>query len=325
MKGKEKIFVTRKIPKKGLDLLDGDFELIIRQEETIPTVKEIRAGLEGCTGLICLLTDNINREVLSVPGLIGVSNYAAGYNNIDVDYATSQGIPVTNSPGALTETTADLAFALLLASARRIPEAHEYAKSGKFTGWGAELFLGADVHGKTLGIIGAGKIGGSLARRALGFNMTILYHNRKPDKLLESDTGAQYCSLDELLTESDFISLHTPLSQETHHLITKREFRLMKKTAIFINTARGACVNEKDLADALKNGEIWGAGMDVFEEEPIINPKLLELNNVVVLPHIGSASLITRRGMAVTTCRNMEKILKGEMPPNIVNPEVYDS
>ena len=322
---RKKIFFTRRIPEEGIDLLRNDFELLIRDDERIPEKEEIITGMKGCEGLICLLTDPIDRDVLSSPGLAAVSTYAAGYNNIDVDFATSRNIPVANAPGALTETTADIAFSLLLSVARRIAEGDRFLREGRFEGWAPMLLLGQDVHGKTLGIVGAGRIGSAVARRAKGFGMKIIYHNRNPAPALEKETGASYRNFDQLLVESDFISLHTPLSRETKHLFSMSEFGKMKKSAVFINTSRGQCVNEKDLIIALENGEIWGAGLDVYEREPEVEERLLEMNNVVLLPHLGSASFDTRTGMAVTACRNMAFMLNGKMPPNIVNPGVYGS
>lgn len=319
----EKIFLTRRIPEKGLKLLSKDHEIVVREKRSIPTEEEIVSGLEGSAGLICLLTDPIDRDVLSAPGLKAVSTYAAGYNNIDVEYATSRGIPVANAPGALTETTADLTFALLISVARRVVSGDELLRRGDFDGWAPMLLLGQDVHGKTLGIVGAGRIGGAVAERARGFDMRILYNNRNRDPELERRTGAEYAEFDKLLKTSDLVSLHTPLTDETRYLFGRREFELMKRTAIFVNTARGPCVREEDLVEALKEGEIWGAGLDVYEEEPEVNPRLLELDNVVLLPHLGSASRETRTGMAVTACKNMALMLGGKRPPNIVNPEVY--
>ena len=320
-----KIFFTRRIPEEGIDILSMDHELVIREEESIPSKDEIIQGMNGCAGLVCLLTDPIDRDVLSSPGLKAVSTYAAGYNNIDVPFATSLGIPVANAPGALTETTADIAFALILAVGRRITEGDRFAREGKFHGWAPMLLLGQDIHGRNLGIVGAGRIGAAIARRAKGFGMRILYHNRNRNRALENETGAKYVTLTELLESSDVVSLNTPLTEETRHIFSIKEFRAMKNTAVFINTSRGPCVNESDLVEALRDGEIWGAGLDVYENEPEVDPRLLSMENVVLLPHLGSASLDTRTGMAVTAARNMAFMLRGEIPPNIVNPEVYEN
>ena len=320
----KKIFFTRRIPWEGIDILSEDYELIIREDESIPSKAEIIRGMKDCAGLVCLLTDPIDRDVLSSPGLKAVSTYAAGYNNIDVSFATSLGIPVSNAPGALTETTADIAFSLILTVARRIAEGDRFVRNKKFHGWAPMLLLGQDIHGKTLGIVGAGRIGTAIARRAMGFDMRILYHNRNRNRTLERETGAKYVTLPELLERSDIVSLNTPLTEETRYLFSRREFRSMKDTAVFINTSRGQCVNEGDLVEALRDGEIWGAGLDVYENEPEVDPRLLEMENVVLLPHLGSASLDTRTGMAITAARNMAFMLRGEIPPNIVNPEVYE-
>ncbi|MDP6156893.1 MAG: D-glycerate dehydrogenase [Candidatus Thermoplasmatota archaeon] len=320
---RERIFFTRRIPSKGIEILKKDYELHIREDESIPTKEEIIDGIVGCEGLVCLLTDPIDRDVLSSPDLKFVSTYAAGYNNIDVTFASSRKIPVTNAPGALTETTADIAFALLLSAGRRVVEGDRFLREGSFHGWSPMLLLGQDIHGKTLGIVGAGRIGGALARRAVGFRMNILYYNRKPDPVLERETGAVYTPFDQLLCNSDFVSLHTPLTRETEHIISAREFGLMKKKAVFINTSRGPCVNENDLVKALESGDIWAAGLDVFEREPLVDERLLCMDNVVLLPHLGSASFDTRTGMAVTACTNMAMMLAGKRPPNIINPEVY--
>jgi len=322
---RKKIFFTRRIPEEGIELLRNDFEVLIRDDESIPTKEEIISGMEGCEGLVCLLTDPIDSDVLSASGLEAVSTYAAGHNNIDVNFASTLKIPVANAPGALTETTADIAFSLLLSAARRITEGDRFLRDGRFEGWAPMLLLGQDVHGRTLGIVGAGRIGSAVARRAKGFGMKIIYNNRNPSPALERETGAIYREFDNLLSESDFISLHTPLSLDTVDLFSMREFRKMKRSAVFVNTSRGRCVNEKDLAEALETGEIWGAGLDVYEREPEVEERLLELDNVVLLPHLGSASLETRTGMAVTACRNMAFMLRGDVPPNILNPEVYVS
>lgn len=319
----KKVYITRRIPKEGIDILKERFEVSIREKETIPTREEIIGGLVGCSGLVCLLTDPIDKTVLSINGLEAVSTYAVGYNNIDIECATALGIPVTNAPGSLTDTTADLAFALMLSCARKVTQGERYAREGNFIGWAPMLLLGQDVHHKTLGIVGAGRIGSALARRAKGFEMDIIYHNRKPDIVLEEETGARFVSFNELLTQSDFISLHTPLTHETHHMFSENEFRKMKREAVFINTSRGPCVNEEHLVRALKAGEIWGAGLDVFENEPEIHPELFLLDNAVVVPHIGSASLETRRAMAVMAGENMKKMLNGEIPKDLINPEVH--
>ncbi|MCX7716173.1 MAG: D-glycerate dehydrogenase, partial [Endomicrobia bacterium] len=254
-----------------------------------------------------------------------IANYAVGFNNIDVKEATSRKIPVTNTPGVLTETTADLAFALLMSVARRIVESDRFLREGKFKGWAPMLFLGNDIYGKTIGIIGFGRIGQAVAKRALGFDMKVLYYdtNRvKPE--IEKKYSAIYKSLSELLKESDFISIHVPLTQETYHLISDKEFDLMKPTSYLINTSRGPVVDEKALVRALKNKKIAGAALDVFENEPEVEAELIDMPNTVLVPHIGSATIETRTKMALMAAENIIAVLvENKIPPNIVNPEIY--
>ncbi len=311
-----KVFITRRIPKDCIHILrDAGLEVEIFPENRQPTKEEIISGVKDADALISLLSDPIDREVMdSAPKLKIIGNYAVGYNNIDVDYAKRRGIVVVNTPGVLTETTADLAFALLLASARRVVEGHEFMLAGNFRGWEPMLLLGKEVHGATLGIIGAGRIGQALGRRAKGFGMRILYFSRtrKPD--FERETGAKFVSLEELLREADFISLHVPLTPETRHMIGKREFEMMKDGAVLINTARGEVVDEEALISALKSGKLFAAGLDVYYGEPKVNPELLKLRNVVLTPHIGSATERTRRKMAEMVCEDVVRVLRGEEP-----------
>jgi len=282
-------------------------------------LREIRA----VDGLLCLLTDAIDAEVIEAgEGLRVISNYAVGHDNVDVACATARGILVCNTPGVLTETTADLAWALLMAAARRVVEADGYLRAGRWRSWSPQLMLGQDVQGATLGIVGFGRIGQAVARRARGFGMRILYSDiaRKPEA--EEAVGAEFVDLQALLRASDFVSVHTPLTEETHHLIGAEEFALMKPTAVLVNTARGPVVDGGALADALRERRIFGAGLDVFESEPPAsdNP-LLKLDNVVVLPHIASASVATRTRMAMMAAENLLAGLRGERPPHLVNPE----
>jgi len=252
-----------------------------------------------------------------------VANMAVGFNNIDVDAATRLGIAVSNTPGVLSDTTGDLAFALLMATARRIPEAERFLRAGKYKGWGPLLFCGAEVHNSTLGLIGAGRIGKIMAKRASGFEMKILYFDVY--RLSHEDEARYhmtYLPMDEVLQQADFVSVHTPYMPSTHHLISDRELHLMKPTAILINTARGPIVNEKALVKALQAGTIAGAGLDVFENEPAVEPELLAMENVVLLPHIASASLKTRTLMATMASENIVAHFHGQLPPNILNPEV---
>lgn len=314
---KPRVFITRKIPEEGIRILRsaGIDCRVFPHSETPPTKEEIIEGVRECHGLISLLTDPIDTEVLHASErLKAVCQYAVGYNNIDLETARKRGIVVTNTPGVLTETTADLAWTLLLAAARRIVESDRYMRTGRFKGWAPLLHLGVDVYGKTLGIVGAGRIGSAVGRRAVGFGMRILYHNRSPNPRFEKETGAVYVEFDTLLKKADFISLHTPLTPETQHMFGEREFRLMKRSAIFVNTGRGKCVDEKALVHALKSGEIRAAGLDVFENEPALTPGLSELENVVLAAHIGSASKETRIKMAEIVAKDMVSILLGEEP-----------
>ncbi len=320
---KPKILVTRRIPDQGLKLLEEKFELDINEEDRVLSKQEIIERLKGKEGILSLLTDNIDKEVIeSNLNLRVISNYAVGFNNIDIEAATAKGIAVTNTPGVLTETTADLAFASLMAIARRIVEADKFTRHGQFKGWAPMLFLGTDVYGKTLGIIGLGRIGHAIARRARGFDMKIIYTDHRPDREFEKEYNAEFLSKQDLLKEADFVSLHVPLTEETKHMISKFELETMKDTAFIINTSRGPVIKEDDLAEALKNHIIAGAALDVFENEPEINPELKELNNVILLPHIGSASKETRGKMAEMAAKNMINIFEGKKPLSIVNEEV---
>jgi glyoxylate reductase len=321
---KWKVFVTRIIPDEGLNLILENCDAEVWQEETPPPKEIIIEKIKDCEGILTLLTDKIDAEIMDrAPKLRIISNYAVGYDNIDVKSATQRGIMVTNTPGVLTETTADLAFALILATARRIVEADKFTRSGKWKSWGPMLFLGRDVYGATLGIIGLGRIGQAVARRAKGFNMKVIYYSRKRKEDVERELGVEYRELHSLLREADIVSIHTPLTEETYHLIGEKELSLMKPTAILINTARGAVVDQKALYKALKERRIFGAGLDVYEKEPIdADDPLLELDNVVLLPHIGSASVETRGRMARMAAENLLAGLRGEKPPNLVNPEV---
>ena len=317
-----KIFMSRRLPEKGIEMLK-EHELDIYEGDAPPDKQEIIERVKNKDILISLLTDPIDKDVISVsPTLKMIANYAVGYDNIDVKEATKRGIVVTNTPGVLTETVADLTWALILSIARRIVEGDKFMRQGKFKGWAPLLMLGGDVYEKTLGIIGAGRIGKAVAKRAKGFRMNIIYYSRHRNEEIEN-IGAKYVSFDDLLRQADFISLHVPLTNETYHMIGRNEFKMMKKTAYLINTSRGKCIDEEALHEALKNGEIAGAALDVFENEPYVNENLKKLDNVVLTPHIGSASLETRTKMAVMVAENIHSFLKGEIPPNCVNLEVY--
>lgn len=324
-----RILVTQKVPQAAYPPLEeiGEVEKNM-QEGVIWSPEELLKRGPGHEYLYCLLTDTIDAPFLercaaAVPRLRLIANMAVGFNNIDISTATRLGIAVTNTPGVLDDTTADLAFGLLIATARRISEAERYVRAGKFTGWGPLLFCGAEVHHATLGLIGAGRIGKVVARRGSGFDMKILYHNRQrlsPEE--EAAYHLTYVSLDELLQQSDFVSIHTPYTPDTHHLISVRELALMKPEAILINTARGPVVDEKALVRALQTKQIAGAGLDVFEHEPLIEAELLTMEQVVLVPHIASASLKTRTLMATMASANIVAHYRGQRPPNILNPEV---
>ena len=319
----KKIFVTRRIPQPGLDLLK-DFNVSINLEDRVLSRDELIAGAKGKDAVLCLLTDPINGEVMdAVPSVRIFANYAVGFDNIDLEAATQRKIVVTNTPGVLTDTTADTAWTLLMTAARRVVESDTFTRAGKFKGWGPMMFLGVDIHEKTLGIVGMGRIGQAVAWRSRGFNMRIIYTDRKriaPE--LEKMLRATFVTLDELLTESDFVSLHVPLRRSTHHLIGKKQLEMMKKTAVLVNTSRGPVIDEKALVEALKNQVIFAAGLDVYEHEPVLAPGLAYLDNVVVVPHIGSASIDTRSKMATIAASNIVAFFKGEKPPNALNPDV---
>ena len=318
-----KIFITRKIPEPGLDLLRKEFEIDINPHDRVLTKEEIKKGLKGKDGLICLLTDTIDRSVIfSEPKLKMIASYAVGYDNIDVKAATERGIPVSNTPGVLTDATSEMAWALLFSIARRTVEADKFTRAGKFKGWGPMLMLGQDIANKTLGIIGAGRIGTTVALKSKGFNMKILYVSSHPNITLEQELNAKKVELQKLLKESDFISLHVPLTEKTYHLIGEKELKMMKKSAILINTSRGPVVDEKALAKALKEKWIFGAGLDVYEHEPSIEKELLDLDNVVLQPHSASATYESRTKMAIMAAENMIAGLKGEVPPNCINKEL---
>lgn len=322
---KRKVFVSRVIPQAALEILQEHVASELNSEDRPLTKPELISRIQGKEGLVCLLTDEIDDEVLgSSPSLRVVSNVAVGFNNIDVGAATRRKIAVTNTPGVLDETTADFTWALLMATARRVVEADRYARAGKYQGWGIMLMLGHDVYGKTLGICGMGRIGKAVARRARGFGMKILYADaQRIGEDWEKELGIQFVDKDTLLRESDFVTLHVPLLPETTHYISGRELSLMKRTAHLINASRGPVVDEEALVGALKTQQIAGAGLDVFEQEPEIHPGLMELDNVVLAPHIASASVETRTRMATMAAGNMVDALGGKIPPNIVNPEIY--
>lgn len=313
------LFLTRRIPEPAIKRLEEKFTLKINPYNRALTHQELIEGVKDAEALICLLTDKIDKEVISAaPKLKVISSYAVGYNNIEVEYATQLGIAVCNTPGVLTETTADLTWALILATCRRISESERFLRKGNFKGWEPMLMLGLDVYGKTLGIIGMGRIGQAVAKRATGFAMRIIYYNDVPvSNTLPFETTET--DLQTLLKEADIITLHLPLTKETFHLIGKEEFALMKENAVLINTSRGAVIDEKELIKALSEKRIFSAGLDVYENEPDIPQELLALENVVLLPHIGSASIETRTKMALLAAENAIAVMEGRKPPAQVN------
>lgn len=324
---KPSIFVTRRLPEGAMQMLNEHFLVECNPHDRALSREELLAGVNGKDGILPLLTDRIDDELLDAAGpqLKIVANCAVGFNNIDVGACTRRTIPVTNTPGVLTDTTADLAMALILAVARQLVPADTYVRTGKYLGWSPQLFVGSDVHHKTLGIVGFGRIGYALARRAAGFDMTILYHNRSRANVeLEQAVGATFVDMATLLAQSDFISIHVPLNGETHHLMGLAELQAMKPSAYLINTARGEIVDEKALVRALQEGWIAGAGLDVFEFEPALEKELTGMDNVVLLPHIGSASIETRTKMGLVAAENLISLLiEGHRPPNCLNPEVF--
>jgi glyoxylate reductase len=321
------IFITRKVFRDAIDILKKERHTVdINDTDRILPTRELVKSTHGKAGLICLLNDKIDASVMDeLPSIKVISNIAVGYDNIDIAGATERGIMVTNTPGVLTETTADLAFALLLSAARKIPEADQYTRAGKFKNWQLmQPHMGVDIYEKTLGIVGMGAIGQAVARRAKkGFGMRIIYHSSSRKESAEKEYGAEFAAFDELLAASDFISIHVPLTEKTKHMFSTRAFKKMKHTAILINTARGPVVDEAALAEAVKDGRIRGAALDVFEEEPMVHPELIKLKeNVILTPHIGSASIDTRLRMAKMAALNMVEGLKGNRPPNLINETV---
>lgn len=324
---KPKVFVTRRIPQEGLDLLAASCDVEVYPEDQPLPRELLLAKAAEVDGVLGLLTDKIDAEFFdAAPQLKGYANYAVGFDNIDVPEATKRRVPVSNTPNVLTMATAELAWVLIFAVARRLVECDRIMRSGQWTGWGPLQFIGRDITGKTFGIVGAGRIGMATALMSKGFNMRVLYTSAsgRKNETLEQELGAKLASFDELLAESDFISIHTPLTPQTRHLFNKETFAKMKRTAILVNTARGPIIKEDDLVQALKDGVIAGAGLDVFEKEPKMAEGLAELDNVVVLPHIGSATTSSRVGMAELAARNLLAMLKGKKPETCLNPEIFD-
>jgi len=311
-------------------ILDPGPAILAEAAEVLPyppdrTLDEanIRQAAEGCVGIVSQLMDPIRETVLSTPGLRCVSNVAVGFDNIDVAAATAHKVMVTNTPGVLDDATADFAFTLLMSTARRIVEADSFTRSGRFRGWAIDMMLGQDIFGATLGVVGVGRIGRGVAHRAKGFNMRILYYDPQPlPREAEEQLGATRVDLNRLIAESDFISVHVPLTNETHHLFSTAQFNAMKRNAILVNTSRGPVVDEAALVGALTAKKLAGAGLDVYEREPAVHPGLISMPNVVLAPHIASATVRTRSEMSAMAARNMATAVRGGRPPNLVNPEV---
>ncbi|MCK5146239.1 D-glycerate dehydrogenase [bacterium] len=319
------IFITRQIPDAGIEILKKACHTVdVFGKDRVMTHEELIKEVEGRDAILCLLNDTINDEIIEAANQTEViSNYAVGYNNINVATATQNGIMVTNTPGVLTNATADLAWALLLAAARRIPESDRYVRDGNFTSWGPKLLRGVELSGKTLGIIGAGRIGHAVAKRAIGFDMKLVYNSRNKKPGMRT-MGAKYMDLKNLLKQSDIISLNLPLTDETRHLISTEELASMKSGSILINTARGPIIDEKALIYALKNGPLGAAALDVFENEPRVEAELMTLDNVVMTPHTGSSTYDARDKMAIIAAENILAALRGDIPEYLVNPEVMD-
>jgi glyoxylate reductase len=315
----EKVLVTREIPEAGLRVLEP-FDVTVLHERP-PERDELLAAVRGASGILSTATETMDEEVMDAAGegLRVIANMAVGYDNVDVKAAGERDVVVTNTPGVLDETTADVAFMLMLAAARRLGEGERLMRAGTWEWWGPKQLMGRDVWGKRLGIVGFGRIGQAVARRARGFGMEVLYHNRSRREEAEREVEARYMDLDELLDTADFISIHTPLTPETAHLIGAEELRRMKPETVLVNTSRGPVIDEAALADALAERRIFAAGLDVYENEPEVHPKLLELENLVLAPHIGSASVETREKMAALAAENLAAVLRGEEPKTPVN------
>jgi glyoxylate reductase len=333
----ERVYVTYPIPGPGLDILREKFEVGVFGEDLeagadpdhglgipAPTRDQLITAARECDGLLTLVRDKVDDALLAaLPKVRIVANYGVGYDNIDVVAATTRGVMVTNTPGVLTDATADLAWTLMLASARRLVEGERMMRTGAYQGWDPKMLVGADVYGQTLGVVGFGRIGQAVARRARGFDMQVLYEDAV-EVSTATELGATRVDLDTILAESDFISLHVALTPETHHLIGEAQLRRMKPTAHLVNTSRGPVIDEAVLVRALREGWIAGAGLDVYEGEPVISPGLAELDNVVLLPHLGSATKGSRAGMSRLAAENLVAGLGGGRPPTIVNPEVLN-
>lgn len=327
MPQKPNIFLTRELPPESMVRLREHCNLTMNTEDRCLEKSEILAGIQGVDGLLCLLTDTIDDEILAAnPDLKVVANFAVGFNNIDIDAANRRKVVITNTPGVLTETTADMAWALLMAAGRRVVEGDRFVRTQGWQGWGPLQFLGGDITGATLGLIGLGRIGRAMIPRAKGFDMKVIYWNRtRLSEDEENALGITYGEMDDVLAQSDYVSVHVALNDKTRHLIGQAQLEKMKPTATIINTARGPIIDEKALVIALQNGIIASAGLDVYENEPLLEPELYEIPNAVLAPHLGSGTIGTRTKMGNMAVENCLAACAGQRPPNLVNPEVFDA
>jgi glyoxylate reductase len=323
-----KIFATRKIPGDALEQLKSQgHEVVVSEFDRPLTQEELVERVKGADAILTLLTDRVDGDLMDAcgPQLKIVSNYAVGFDNVDIKAATDRGVVVTNTlSDAVNEAVAEHTWALILSLSRRIVEADEATRRGGYKGWEPDIFIGVSLIGKTLGIVGLGRIGSMVARRAKGYKMTVFYNKHEPDKKAEADLGVTFASLDELLAKSDFVTLHVPLTEETRHMMSKDTFAKMKKGSFLINTARGPVVDEHDLVEALKSGRLRGAALDVFDDEPHINPELIGMENVVLTPHIASATYEAREQMGKQAGQAITAVFEGEKPKNMVNEEVWE-
>jgi glyoxylate reductase len=321
------VLVTRRLPQPALDRIASKAEMTLYEGEGAMPRDQLLAEVKGKVGAVTLLTDKVDDEFLDAAGdqLVIVANFAVGFDNIDIPACTRRGVLASNTPDVLTETTADTAWALLMAAARRVAEGDRFLRRREPWIWGPLMMLGQDLNGRVLGIVGFGRIGQAMARRARGFGMNVIYYDTfRPPPEVERGLGAEFRELEDLLAEADLVTLHTNLSPETHHLINEERLARMKPTAVLVNTSRGPVIDEAALARALKEGQIFAAGLDVFEKEPDVHPDLLELENVVVIPHLGSATVDTRIAMGMLAAENLISALEGRKPPTLLNPEVWD-
>lgn len=319
------VYITRLIPEEGIRLLRESCHVEINPEDRPLSREELLKNVKGRDGVITLLTDRIDGEVMdTAEGIKGFANYAVGFDNLDVQAATARKIPLSNTPDVLTNATAEMAWTLLFAVARRLAESDKVMRSGTWPGWGPLQFIGNDVTGKTLGIVGAGRIGTAMALMSKGFAMKVLYSGTAANAVLERELGAKRASFEDLVRQSDYISIHVPLTPGTRHLFNAKVFSMMKPTAYLINTSRGPVIHEAELVDVLRNGVIAGAALDVYEFEPNMVPGLADLGNIVITPHTASATKSSRSGMSVKAATNLLAMLKGERPPDCLNPEIFD-